>query len=76
MTYRRERVRCRKLILRLLEKYDCTIEELLNSGFIYLTKNVRVQARKMQREGEFQTAKQILEEKQSESFLRKLGVIR
>jgi len=47
MVYRRERPRCRQVIIELCNKYECTPEELLHHPQFSLSHNLRVQCCKM-----------------------------
>lgn len=76
MIYRRERPKCRRLILNLLEKENLTLEELLHHETIFLSDNLKKQARKMIVEGQFKTAKELLKEQRREYFQRAVGMIR
>jgi hypothetical protein len=50
MIYRRERPRCRKVILQLMKEYNCTLEELLHHPQIFLSPGLKKQCRKMLQE--------------------------
>lgn len=76
MIYRRERPRCRKLILTLLKEEDLTLEQLLNHPTIFLSDGLRKQSRKMLEEGQFRTGLDLLRDKRREYFQRSLGMIR
>lgn len=70
MIYRRERPICRKTLLFLCQKYDCTLQQLLDHSHICLSKNLRTQAKKMISEGKFRSAKE------KKDFEEKVGVYR
>ncbi len=76
MIYRRERPKCRKLILNLLEEENLMLDELVHHKTIFLSDNLKKQSRKMLSEGEFRTAKDLLKEKQRENIQRAVGLIR
>jgi len=76
MIYYREHPGSRRSILAFLKKFDCTLEELLNRGDVYLTKRMKHQAHKMQREGKFRSALQIHKEQRKENIRRSVGLIR
>lgn len=59
MIYRRERPKCRKVLLELMKEYDCTLEKLLHHSRIFLSDGLRVQAKKMLDEGCFHSAKEL-----------------
>ncbi len=65
MTFRRERPRCRKKLLFLMQEYHCsTLQELLDLEFLNLSKGLRIQAHKMIAEGCFVSAKVLLDNEQ------------
>ena len=59
MIYRRERPRCRKVLLELMKEYDCDLQELLHHRSVFLSHGLRVQAKKMIAEGGFHSAKEL-----------------
>jgi len=76
MNYIRERPRCRQLILRILEDEDLTLEELLNHKTIFLSDDLKMQGKKMFREGQFVTGLELYKQMQNEKILRTVGAIR
>lgn len=77
MIYRREYSGSRKTILAFLKKFDdCTLEELLARTDVYLTKQMKHQIHKMQREGIFQTGLELYREERQERIMRSVGMIR
>jgi len=76
MIYRRERPKCRKLLLSLCSEYDCTLGYLLKHPRIFLSDGLKKQARKMIDEGEFKTARELLKEQRTEHLQRSVGLIR
>ena len=75
MRYRRERPICRRQLLRLMQRYDCTLEELLTKP-IYFTNNLKQQARKMIDEGVFRTALELRWDERRDMINRDVGLIR
>lgn len=59
MIYRCKRPRCRKVLLELIKKYDCTLQELLDHSRICLSHGLHVQAKKMIDESCFHSTKEI-----------------
>lgn len=48
MSFRKERPRCRKVLLHLMQEYNCsTLEDLLDFEFLTLSDGLQIQARKM-----------------------------
>ena len=76
MRYRRERPRCRKILQNLMLEYNCTLEELLHHDFIFLSDNLRVQARKMIEEGKFHTSKELSDFEEKVRLYRAVGLIK
>lgn len=74
MKYRRERPVCRKQLQRLMQHYDCSLDELLTKH-IYFTNNLRQQARKMIDEGEFRTALELHLDERRDMINRSVGLI-
>ena len=75
MRYRRERPICRRQLLRLMQRYDCTLEELLTKP-IYFTNNLKQQARKMVDEGVFRTALELRWDERRDMINRDAGLIK
>jgi len=76
VVYRRERPVCRKRLVLLMNRYDCTLEELLKKPAIYFTPNIKTQAKKMLDEGEFHTAKELREDERRNNLYRDVGLIK
>ena len=76
MKYIRERPICRRALVGLCKKYDCSLQELLDRSDIALSKNLRIQAHKMISEGEFRSAKQIRDFNEKIKFDKEMGVIK
>ena len=75
MRYRRERPICRRQLLRLMQRYDCTLEELLTKP-IYFTNNLKQQSRKMIDEGMFRTALELRWDERRDMINRDVGLIK
>ena len=76
MRYRRERPVCRKILIRLMKKYDCDIEGLLHHPTMFMSYNLRVQAKKMIEESKFKTGKELARDRKKNNFRRLAGLIR
>ena len=77
MIYRRERPICRKVLLSLCKKYDCSLQYLLDHySRIRLSYGLKFQARKMISEGEFRSAKELRDFKQKTMWKRAAGLIK
>ena len=76
MIYRRERPKCRKVLLHLCQKYDCTLEKLLDHSCIHFSHDFRSQAHKMISEGEFRSAKELKNFEHRKMLCRAVGLIR
>ena len=76
MLYRRERPQCRKQLLRCMNHYNCSLEELLKKPAIYFTPAMKKQAHKMIDEGKFHTAKELYEDERRDNLHRDVGLIR
>ena len=76
MIYRRERPRCRKILMSLCQRYNCSLQELLDHSRICLSKNLRIQARKMISEGEFHTSKELHDFEEKVRLHRAVGLIK
>lgn len=50
MVYIKERPKCRKILLKLMKEYNCTLEELLHHPQFFLSPSLRKQCRKMLQE--------------------------
>jgi len=77
MIYHREHPGSRRSILAFLRKFDdCTLKELLARSDVYLTKQMKHQIHKMQKEGSFRSALLIYKEQKKEAIMRSVGLIR
>lgn len=76
MIYRRERPRCRKALLCLCQEYNCSLQELLDHPRIFLSNNLKVQARKMIDEGKFRSAKEEKDFEERVRLYRAAGLIK
>ena len=76
MTYRRERPVCRKQLLRCMNHYNCSLEELLKKPAIYFTPAQKKQAHKMLDEGLFRTALELHRDERRDMINRSVGLIK
>jgi len=76
MIYRRERPRCRKVIEILLREYDCSLQDLINNRFCFLSHGLRIQCRKMFDEGKFRSAKELRDFEAMVLRHRNMGLIK
>ena len=70
-----EHPRCRKIILTFLDKFDCSLDKLLQRKDVYLSKRQKIQAHKMLKESKFRTGLQIYKEERQERLMRSVGMI-
>ena len=75
MRYRRERPVCRKRLVVLMDRYDCSLEELLQKS-MYFTPNLKQQAKKMIAESKFRTAKELHWDARRDMINRDVGLIK
>ena len=79
MIYHREHEHpgSRRSIIAFLRKFDdCILEELLARTDVYLTKRMKHQIHKMQKEGSFRPALEIYQEQKKEAIMRTVGLTR
>ena len=72
----KERPYSRKALLSLCQKYDCTLEKLLDHPQFCLSHGLKFQARKMISEGKFRSAKELKDFEHRNMLHHAVGLIK